>query len=189
MQVMMNQMAKMKISGPHNGGTTNREQKGPDGTDPEVTSLRPSRQATEGGKMLFDPGSVVLSPATKSALQQVVDEIRGHRNIVMVKGHTSLDDLPDNATPQQKMDLSLRRAQAAADYLTERGVEPYIIRVQGCSTFEPLTQRQYTANSQSENRRVDVEVTATLVDELQGNPTTHPANNGIVIPAQWSAAA
>jgi len=57
----------------------------------------------------------------------------------MVKGHTSLDDLPDGATDQQKMDLSLKRAQAAADFLVQQGVEPKIIRVQGCSTFEPLT--------------------------------------------------
>jgi outer membrane protein OmpA-like peptidoglycan-associated protein len=134
--------------------------------------------------MLFDPGSVVLTAATKAELDQVADQIRGHRNIVMVKGHTSLDDLPDNATPQQKMDLSLRRAQAAADYLTERGVEPQILRVQGCSTFEPLIQHEYAANSQSENRRVEVEVTGTLVDELEGKPTTRPLDNKIVLPGQ-----
>jgi outer membrane protein OmpA-like peptidoglycan-associated protein len=132
-----------------------------------VTSIRPSRQATEGGKMLFERGSAILTDKTKEELDQVADVIRGHRNIVMIKGHTSLDDLPDDATSEQKMDLSLRRAQAAADYLTEKGVDPRILRVQGCSIFEPLTQRQYTIDAQRLNRRIEVEATATLLDELQ----------------------
>jgi flagellar motor protein MotB len=89
---------------------------------------------------------------------------------IAIKGHTSLDDLPDGATEQQKMDLSLRRAQAAADYLVSKGVEADIIRVQGCSTFEPLTQHQYTVDAQTLNRRVEVEATNTLIDDLQDKP-------------------
>jgi outer membrane protein OmpA-like peptidoglycan-associated protein len=112
----------------------------------------------------------------KKVLDQIVEIIRGHRNVIVVKGHTSLDDFPDNSTPQQKMDLSLRRAQAVSDYLVAHGVEPEILRVQGCSTYEPLIQRVYTPDSQTLNRRVEVEVSATLVGELQGQkPTTEPS--------------
>ena len=64
--------------------------------------------------MLFDRASAVLTDQTKADLDAIAEVIRGHRNIVMVKGHTSLDDLPTGATDQQKMDLSIRRAQAAA---------------------------------------------------------------------------
>jgi hypothetical protein len=46
-------------------------------------------------------------------------------------------------------------------------VEPEILRVQGCSTFEPVRQRAYTPESQANNRRVEVEATATLVEDLQ----------------------
>jgi len=168
MQMIINGLSKIKMAGPGSGKVL-EDAKGPEGTDPEVTSIRPSRQATEGGKMLFERGSSVLTPKTKEELDQVADVIRGHRNIVMVKGHTSLDDLPDGATAEEKMDLSLRRAQAASDYLTEKGIDPRILRVQGCSTFEPLTQRQYTMDAQRLNRRVEVEATATLLEELQKN--------------------
>jgi|HubBroStandDraft_1064217.scaffolds.fasta_scaffold125777_2 flagellar motor protein MotB len=166
MQMIINGLSKIKMDGPGSGKVL-EEPRGPEGTDPEVTSIRPSRQATEGGKMLFERGSAILTDKTKEELDQVADVIRGHRNIVMIKGHTSLDDLPDDATSEQKMDLSLRRAQAAADYLTEKGVDPRILRVQGCSIFEPLTQRQYTIDAQRLNRRIEVEATATLLDELQ----------------------
>jgi hypothetical protein len=86
---------------------------------------------------------------------------------VLVKGHASRDDLVDAATPQQLMDLSLRRAQSAADYLMSKGVSPDVLRVQGCSTFEPVHQRAYSAAGQTDNRRVEIEWTSQLIDERQ----------------------
>jgi chemotaxis protein MotB len=167
MQMILNGLSKIHPPGEGKRGKADNEPKGAVGTEPEVTNIRPSNHATEGGKMLFDQGTAALTDETKAELKEIAEVIRGHRNIVMIKGHTSLDDLPDNATEQQKMDLSLRRAQAASDYLVSLGVEADLIRVQGCSTFEPLTQRQYTPDSQILNRRVEVEATNTLIDDLQ----------------------
>jgi flagellar motor protein MotB len=175
-QMIINGMSKTHPPGEGKRGKTDNEPKGAVGTENEVTNIRPSDHATEGGKMLFDRGSAVLSDQMKADLDAVADVVRGHRNIVMVKGHTSLDDFPDTATDEQKMDLSLKRAQAAADYLAQKGVEARILRVQGCSTFEPLTQRQYTQDAQALNRRVEVEATNTLADDGQGKPT-QPAGN------------
>jgi outer membrane protein OmpA-like peptidoglycan-associated protein len=99
---------------------------------------------------------------------------------VLVKGHAALDDFADDSNAARKMDLSLRRAQAVADYLVSKGVSPDIVRVQGCSTFEPVAQRAYSTTAQTSNRRVEVEVTSTLVQELQdpqkrARPTSSPA--------------
>jgi outer membrane protein OmpA-like peptidoglycan-associated protein len=177
--LLMKQLQRMK--GPGDGGKTQLEQKAPDGSDPEVTSIRQGKQTTVGGKLLFDAGKADLTRETTIQVDQIVQLIKGHRQIVMVKGHTSLDDLSDGATAQQKMDLSVRRAKAVADYLTAKGVEPDILRVQGCSTFEPVIQRRYGPDAQANNRRVEVEVTATLVGELQDQPaerqvTAEPSN-------------
>lgn len=156
-----------RIKGPGERGRTRVESKGAEGTDPEVTTIRIGKQSSVGSRLVFEPGQVTIDPLARSALDDIVKLIRGHRNVVVVKGHTSLDDLPDNATPEQKMDLSVRRAQVVADYLTSQGVAPEILRVQGCSTFEPVVQRVYTPQAQANNRRVEVEATATLVEELQ----------------------
>ncbi|MGA2233810.1 MAG: OmpA family protein, partial [Tepidisphaeraceae bacterium] len=128
--------------------------------------------AAEGGKLLFPAGSADLDDNIKPVLNQIADIIRGHRTVVLVKGHTSLDDFPPEATAVQKMDLSIKRAQAAADYLISKGVDPEIIRVQGCSTFEPVVSHLYTVDGQVQNRRVEVEATSTLVDELKDRPAT-----------------
>jgi flagellar motor protein MotB len=93
--------------------------------------------------------------------------IQGHRQIFLVKGHTSQDDFPESATAEQKMNLSVRRAQHVADYLTSHGVEPEIIRVQGCSTFEPVVLRAYTDDARTLNRRVEVEGTDSPVTDRQ----------------------
>jgi flagellar motor protein MotB len=182
MQMIMNGLSRIHPPGEGKRGKTESEPKGAVGTEPEVTNIRPSNHATEGGKMLFELGSATLTDETKAELGAIAEVIRGHRNIVMIKGHTSLDDFPDGASEQQKMDLSLRRAQAAADFLVKKGVAAQMIRVQGCSTFEPLTQHQYTADAQTLNRRVEVEATNTLIDDLQDRP--HGADNATSGPSE-----
>ena len=171
-----------QVKGPKIGSRAHVEKHSPDGTDPEVQTIREGRQATIGGRLLFDRGQPTLNAETKGNLDQVADQIRGHFTIVQVRGHTTPDDLPDGSTPQQQMDLSLRRAQAAADYLITKGVSPQILRVQGCSTYEPVVLHAYTPEARALNRRVEVEVTATLVTDRQGDgqPTSVPTSSPAV---------
>jgi flagellar motor protein MotB len=166
------------VAGPGDGSRREKERRGAHGDDPEVTSIRQGSQAVVGGKLLFNSDSAVLNRTATDALDQIVLEIRGHRNIVLIKGHASLDDLPTSATASQKMDLSLKRAEAVATYLIDHGVAPEILRIQGCSTFEPLIQRRYQPDAQSLNRRVEVVVTPTLVPQLQDPPPDAPEVGG-----------
>lgn len=172
MQMLLNKLERMKLNGPGEKGKNRQESKGAEGTDPEVMTIRKGKQAAVGGRINFDKGDPKIDKDGLAALDQIAEQIRGHRNIVVIKGHTALDDLGENATDEQKMDLSLRRAQAANDYLTSKGVAPVILRVAGCSTFEPVQQRAYTSDLQALNRRVEVEVTSTLVEQLQDAPPT-----------------
>jgi outer membrane protein OmpA-like peptidoglycan-associated protein len=161
---------RLRNQGKGEGGKTTIKREGAEGTDPEVTTVRLGKTATAGGRLLFAVGDATLSKEVKVELDQVVEEIRGHRNVTVVKGHTGADDLPEAATAQQKMDLSIRRAQAVADYLIAKGVSPEVLRVQGCSTFEPVVERAYTPDVRAMNRRVEVEATSTIVSELQDPP-------------------
>ena len=146
------------------------------GTDQDVKAIRSAPLSVVGGRVAFGRGGAGLAPDAIKDLDQVAEQVRGHRNIVLVKGHTALDDLGDDATPAQKLDLSLRRAQAVADRLTADGVSPDVIRVVGCSTFEPVVAGQYTPGVQAGNRRVEVQVTPMLVDEAGvARPTTPDA--------------
>jgi len=162
-------MSKVR-NGPGEHGKLETRQQGAEGTDPEVTSIREGTQATVGGRLLFGRGSDKLSTESNAQLSQIVQQIKGHKHVFVLKGHTSLDDLTEDATAEDKMGLSVRRAKAVADYLMHNGVSPEIMRVQGCSTFEPVAARAYTPEAQSNNRRVEVESTDTLVEDFQAQP-------------------
>jgi flagellar motor protein MotB len=154
-------------NGPGEKGKVKEQTEGVQGTDPEVTTIRLGKQSTIGGRMGFDRGERSLNRETGRQLDQLAAQIRGHRNVVVIKGHAALDDFAEGTSAEDKMALSVARAQAAADYLIGRGVEPEVLRVQGCSTFEPVAQRVYSPEMQAVNRRVEIEVTATLVEQLQ----------------------
>lgn len=158
------------LKDPGSGGPTKIERRGAEGDESEVLSIRRGQQAATGSRILFEMGNDALTAESRGILDQTATLIKGHKNVIMVKGHTSSDDLPDSATAQQKLDLSIRRAKVVADHLVERGVEPDILRVQGCSTYEPVAQRAYTADSRRVNRRVEIESTNLLVSELQDRP-------------------
>src|SRR5215210_7768931 len=67
-KVMMAKRAR--LAGPGEKGSSSRENKGAEGTDPEVTTIRTGREAAVGGRLLFDAGEAELSPQTISALDQ-----------------------------------------------------------------------------------------------------------------------
>jgi flagellar motor protein MotB len=168
LQMLLNKLQKLKPHlGPGEGGETKLKRESAEGTDPEVTKIRDGKRVGVGGRLLFTPGGAVLSAEARRDIEQIADKIRGHRQIVFVKGHTALDDFKDDATPQRQRDLSIRRAQVVADYLTELKVSPDVLRVQGCSIFEPVVQRAYAEGQRTLNRRVEVEVTDTIVEERQ----------------------
>ena len=167
--LLQQKLMHMKLQkGPGDGGNTRLEQKGATGDQSEVEHIRIGKEATVGGRILFEPGEAVLSVEGQRTLDQIVPLIKGHKNVMLVKGHTGLDDFGDSAEAQRKLELSIRRAQSVADYLVGRGVEPEILRVLGCSTFEPVKQRAYSQAEKQLNRRVEVEATTTLVGEFQG---------------------
>jgi len=168
--MLMKKLESLKpLKNPGEGGKTPIAPKAPKGAEPEVEMIRPSKQVGTGAKVIFNPADVVLSAESKQSLDQIAELIRGHANIFMVKGHTAADDLPEGSTEEARMDLSLKRARMAAEYLATKGVNRRTLRVQGCSTFEPVALRAYTTPLQALNRRVEVEETGTLVKDLEDN--------------------
>lgn len=163
------------------GGDTKEKKKGATGTDEKTTAIRNGTQVIIGTRVRFAAGKHELSSDGKIALKEIAKLIQGHRNICVVKGHASLDDFASGNNlekedakllAQDRMNLSVRRAQVVADYLTSVGVDPEVIRVQGCSTFEPLEQRAYSEDQNIKNRRVEVESSDSTVGDRQENVKT-----------------
>ncbi len=152
-------------AGSQDQGRSKIKTQGAVGTDQDVKAIRAAPLSVTGGRVPFARGGAALSADQVADLDQVAEQVKGHRYIVLVKGHTALDDFGDDATAPQKLELSLKRAAAVADRLTADGVSPDVLRVVGCSTFEPVVAGRYTPGVQADNRRVEVQVTPMLVTE------------------------
>lgn len=160
------------LNGPGERGETTQSPESPDGTDPQSSIIRPGREVTTGGRLLFAKRESTLNADLKHRLDQVAEKIRGIRLIVQIKGHAARDDLGPGAAPSATMELSLQRAQAVADYLVSKGIDPEVLRLQGCGTFEPVRSGDPSANGQTLNRRVEVFTSDTRVEELQDPKST-----------------
>ena len=191
MHILMKKLEEMDpLKGKGDGGETKRKPHGATGTDPETQTVRPGKQAIIGARVLFQSGKTDLSAEGKTALAEIAKLIQGHRQLFIVKGHASQDETigtpAENADfkaqTNGRMNLSVHRAQLVADYLIAAGVNPEVLRVQGCSTFEPIVQRAYSSDQNVKNRRVEIEGSDSAVSERQdASTTTHLLPPGLKI--------
>lgn len=157
----------MRLVGPGEKGTVVKPPEGAQGEDENVTNIRPSKINVVGTRIPFAPGESKLTPDDIEALKAIVLQVKGTYLIIIVKGHAYKDDFPQGTGPEPFLDLSIKRAKAVADYLISNGVLPQTIRVQGCSTYEPIRQDATSPQSRDINRRVELEVTNTTVKDME----------------------
>src|SRR5579862_3202606 len=72
------------------GGDTTVKPQAPQGTEPDVQSVRPGKHVIVGARIMFDKGSAALTANAPHDLDQMVHIIQGHRQIFLVKGHTAV---------------------------------------------------------------------------------------------------
>ena len=173
--LLRREMERQAKNGPGEKGNTKLKPDGAEGTESEVTTIRPGQFYTQGGQLTFEPRDATLTGRDREVLRQVADKITGHRNVVLVKGHAGSDDRFSGAEMGDLMQLSLDRAQAVADELVQLGVSPDVIRVQGAGPYEPVDRQAYTPDAKRFNRRVEIEATDRPVTDLAANGLTAPA--------------
>jgi outer membrane protein OmpA-like peptidoglycan-associated protein len=100
----------------------------------------------------FELGSAVLTPAARQNAKAFAEALMRPElasKKVMIEGHTDAQGQRDF-----NMELSKRRAQAVADYLTQLGVSSDRLEVKGFGPDKPRSR------SASENRRVEAVLTS-----------------------------
>jgi len=110
----------------------------------------------------FDPGSAVLRPELRAALDSVAQNLIQHPNsLIDVYGYA--DSSENGGDPQA---LSAARAQTVADYLTTVGVLAGRIRSQGFGATLPIASNG-TAEGQAQNRRVEIKIVPISAEQVQ----------------------
>lgn len=106
-------------------------------------------------EVLFDFGSSALRPASRDALRQMASVFQQYPNTTLViEGFT---DSIGTASYNQR--LSVRRADAVADYLERIGVNTGRMQTLGFGENQPVATNN-TAEGRQQNRRVEIHVRA-----------------------------
>lgn len=141
-----------------------------EGDTPEVKTIREGELYAVGGPVLFEPGSAELSDLAKQQLQPVIKQVRGTNNLIMIKGHTARLELAVGYSQYKDLwDLSFARTKAIFEYLSseEVGLRAERFKLIAAADKEPLAQRAYSLEEQQPNRRADVIVSSSIVDEYK----------------------
>ena len=113
-----------------------------------------------GERVTFPTGQADLLESFQPTLRQIAALIAAKKGyMVVVSGHTDNTPIKTVQFPSN-WELSAARAISVAKSLTENGVDPACVSIQGNAEYRPLQENSTAANKQA-NRRVEI----TLVKE------------------------
>jgi chemotaxis protein MotB len=147
------------------GGNRNQAPEGPHVT---VQRFREGTVNTVGGAIYFDALQAGIREEDKANLDRIAEALAGKRNKIEIRGHTSRVPLPPDSPFANKWELSYARAAAVRDYLIQRGIEVYRLRMSMAADSEPLVRARDEA-SRRFNRRVEVFMLDVFADDLVGD--------------------
>ncbi len=144
------------------------QEEGIEGANPSVRTVREGLQYTVGGQISFEPGRAVLLQTAREQLRVFSDLIRGMNNKIRIRGHAVRKPAGQYAPYTSLYDLSYARAIAVKQCLVELGIREQRITVEACGDNEPITAEAYDEAARSANRRVDIIVTESLIQDYEG---------------------
>jgi chemotaxis protein MotB len=136
-------------------------------TGPAYVTLHDADRQTKGAVIRFAEHSAELTPEGKEEIRRLVPLIRGKRNKIELRGHTTRRPLPADSPYKDAWQLSYARCLATEKFLEQEGIEAERIRMSQAGGFEPQTIRE-EPEEQALNSRVEIYVLPEVVEDLIG---------------------
>ena len=119
------------------------------------------------GNITFATDSANIAPSFYAPLNNLANSVKQYNpNTIEIVGYTD-----STGSRQHNMDLSQRRAQSVAGYLTAQGVDGTRLSTRGMGPDQPIASNS-TADGRAQNRRVEVNLRP--VPGAQGPAQTQP---------------
>jgi len=166
-------MALINKEGALNRGDS--DEKGARGRSFRVRRLRDGMEITIGGPVMFEPFAAKPTAEGQTQLQQIIEIVKGHRNVVEIRGHAAEEPLPADWTYADMMKLSYARAEFVAEQLIHAGADPRQLRLVAVGANEPIARGVYDQAQRGDNRRVEIIVRESLIDDYVGQKPAEPA--------------
>ena len=107
------------------------------------------------GNITFATDSANIAPSFYAPLNNLANSFKQfNQNSIEIVGYTD-----STGSRQHNMDLSQRRAQSVATYLTSQGVDGTRVSTRGMGPDQPIASNS-TADGRAQNRRVEVNLKA-----------------------------
>lgn len=138
-----------------------REQTAGSGVDVTPTDNGQAILVNLPNGVTFDTDSTLIKPAFRDTLDRVAQSLQQYPNsLIDVYGHTD-----STGSDAYNMTLSQNRAQAVADYLSSRGVNPQRLRAQSYGKTQPVASNA-TDQGRAANRRVEIKIVPVTQDDV-----------------------
>ena len=127
--------------------------------DIEIVEIDDKLKVIFVDKILFNSGSVEITPGGKELLMVMAGSLRENKEQnVVVEGHT--DDVPLGAALRKRFpsnwELSTARAAAVAHFFQQAGgIQPERLSARGYSYYRPVTSNE-TEAGRHQNRRIEI---------------------------------
>src|SRR5579872_1734536 len=116
--------------------------------------------------VLFDSGKYTLRPAAREKLAKLSGIVLGHSGLKLAaEGHTD-----STGSPEFNQKLSVKRAEAVAEYLSSQGVPRDSLNASGFGDTRPIAPNNTSAGRQ-QNRRVELIVSGEAIGTKIGPAT------------------
>lgn len=139
-----------------------------------VRRIRDGMEITMGGPVFFEPFSAQVNATALTAIQEIGKMLKGHRNMIEVRGHAGDEPRPADWKFTDAVELSYQRAKNVADELIKLGANPKAIRITAAGPNEPVARGPDQAAKLGENRRVEILIRESLIDDYSKQPATKP---------------
>ena len=154
---------------PHVSHEGDTEEEGIQERNFRVTQVREGVQIVVGGRISFERFSATLKPQARDLLGALASKIVGHNTKINIRGHATKEAIPPEYPYDGPMDLSYARARAVEAALRNFGIRPERVRVHAVGSREPINAQAYREERRATNRRVEIIVTESLIDDYKGD--------------------
>jgi chemotaxis protein MotB len=123
---------------------------------------------TMGGDLLFDSGSIKVTPKGEEVLKKFAETYKGKAVTLRIVGHTDRDPIAKAGTKQllqfdHNVELGALRACSVFMTLSKHGVAPTRMFVESWGNNNPVAQNDTKTENKKKNRRVEIFILAETV--------------------------
>lgn len=129
--------------------------------------IRDGMEIAVGGPILFDAYSGELSAVGRESIVQIGEVLKGHRNMIEIRGHAGDGAGNPDWAYRDAMRLSHARAEAVAEELIKGGIDPRTLRLVAVGENEPVAREPDGLDHRADNRRVEIVVRESMLDDYK----------------------